>query len=210
MQVVENKMKKILLLFFIFTIFSILIISCPIITIWDKEIIIKLQELLNNLPLWLPLLPDCKLYSIMIAFPIIIGGILFFKNKLYTNILFLGSIPLGAFLINLIIKPLIHRPRPAFEMQLGVHPDSFSYVSSHSLVSFCLWGIVIYFISKYCKNIYLKAVTITISILWILFVGLSRVWIGVHNPTDVIGAYLLGALILSVYIELIDRSVINE
>ena len=203
-------MKKSLLLLAIFIIFSIIVKSCPIINLWDKAFILHLQGVLKNLPLWIPLLPDCKLYSIMIALPLIVGSILFFKKREYKSIVFLCSIPLVTFLLNCIIKPLVHRPRPPFEMQLAIHPQSFSYVSSHSLVTLCLWGMVIYFISKYCKNKALKVLGIMISILWILFVGISRIWLGVHNPTDVIGAYLLGVFLLSIYTKLFSKGVDNE
>ena len=181
-------MRKSLLLLAIFIIFSIIVKSCPIIDLWDKAFILHLQGGLKNLPLWIPLLPDCKLYSIMIALPLIVGSILFFKKKEYKSIVFLCSIPLVTFLLNCIIKPLVHRPRPPFEMQLAIHPHSFSYVSSHSLVTICLWGMVIYFIHNYCKNKVWRYLGIIFSAIWILFVGFSRVWLGVHNPTDVIGA----------------------
>ncbi len=203
-------MKRIFALFAIFIIYTIIVISCPVIDLWDKGIILHLQKLLKDFPLWLPLLPDCKLYSAMIALPLIIGSILFFKKKQYKNIAFLCSIPLVTFLLNCVIKPLIHRARPPYELQLAVHPHSFSYVSSHSLVTICLWGVVIYFLFKYCSNKVLKYSGITISVTWILFVGFSRVWLGVHNPTDVIGAYILGLCLLSVYIKIIDKGAFNE
>ena len=203
-------MKKSLLLIAIFIIFSFTLVSCPIIDLWDKAFILHLQSVLKNLPLWIPLLPDCKLYSIMIALPLIVGSILFFKKREYKSIVFLCSIPLVKFLLNCIIKPLVHRPRPPFEMQLAIHPHSFSYVSSHSLVTMCLWGMVIYFIHKYCKNKVWLFVGIILSIIWILFVGISRIWLGVHNPTDVIGAYLLGVFLLSIYTKLFSKGVDNE
>ena len=203
-------MKKTLLLFAIFIIFSITSITCPIIELWDRVFILHLQEMLKNIPLWIALLPDCKLYSIMIALPLIIGSILFFKRKEYKSIFYFASIPLVTFLLNCIIKPLVHRARPPYEMQIAIHPDSFSYVSSHSLVTICLWGMVIYFINKYCKNRALKIAGIIFSILWILFVGVSRIWLGVHHLTDVIGAYLLGLFLLSVYIKLMKKELPNE
>lgn len=203
-------MKKTSLLLAIFIIFSIIVETCPIINLWDKAFILHLQSVLNNLPLWIPLLPDCKLYSIMIALPLIVGSILFFKKREYKSIVFLCSIPLVTFLLNCIIKPLVHRPRPPFEMQLVIHPHSFSYVSSHSLVTICLWGMMIYFIHKNCKNKLLQYIGIILSVIWILFVGISRIWLGVHNLTDVIGAYLLGLFLLSIYTKLFCKGVDNE
>ena len=203
-------MKKTLLLFAIFIIFSITTITCPIIDLWDRVFILHLQEILKNIPLWIALLPDCKLYSIMIALPLVIGSILFFNRKEYKSIVYFCSIPLVTFLLNCIIKPLVHRARPPYEMQIAIHPDSFSYVSSHSLVTICLWGMVIYFINKYCQNRALKIADIIFSILWILFVGVSRIWLGVHHPTDVIGAYLLGLFLLSCYIKIFEKAATDE
>lgn len=203
-------MKKSLILFAIFIIFSIISITCPIIDLWDRVFILHLQEMLKHIPLWIALLADCKLYSIMIALPLIIGSILFFKRKEYKLIFYFSSIPLVTFLLNCIIKPLVHRTRPPYEMQIAIHPESFSYVSSHSLVTVCLWGMVIYFVNKYCKNRVLKISGIVFSIFWILFVGTSRVWLGVHHPTDVIGAYLLGLFLLSCYIKLFEKAAIDE
>ena len=203
-------MKKTLLLFAIFIIFSITSITCPIIELWDRVFILHLQEILKNIPLWIALLPDCKLYSIMIALPLIIFGIWFLKRKEYKSIVYFCSIPLVTFLLNCIIKPLVHRARPPYEMQIAIHPDSFSYVSSHSLVTICLWGMVIYFINKHCKNQALKIAGILFSILWILFVGVSRVWLGVHHLTDVIGAYLLGLFLLSCYIKIFEKVATDE
>lgn len=205
----EDKMKRTTWLFSIFLIFSIVIITCPIISLWDKWIILNIQNILKNIPLWIPLLPDCKLYSIMIAVPLVVVSSLFFKRKMYKGIVLFCSIPLVTFFLNCILKPLVHRARPPYEMQIAVHPHSFSYVSSHSLVTICLWGTVIYLINKHCKNRTLKLIGIIFSAIWILFVGLSRVWLGVHNPTDVIGAYLLGLFILSLYLPFFERGETN-
>jgi len=192
-------MKKIIFLILFFIIYTLLIKLCPVITLWDKGFIMNVQTMLKDLPLIIPLLPDFKLYSVMIFLPLVVGSVFYFKNKNYLNIIFLCSIPLITFLLNCILKPTIQRIRPPYEMQIAIHPDSFSYVSSHSLVTCCVWGIVIYFINKNVQNVKLKYGLIAFCIGWILFVGFSRVWLGVHYPSDVIGAYILALILLSIY-----------
>lgn len=189
-----------------FLILIALINSCPVVTQWDRSFIIFMQERLAGLPLWIPMLPDCVLYTAMIILPLLSGAIFFIKKRKVADLICFLSIPLVTFLLNCLLKPLIHRPRPPMELQItSIHPDSFSFVSSHSLVTICLWGMVIFYLIKYCRNKFLKISGVLTAILWIIFVGLSRVWIGVHNPTDVLGAYLLGLLLLSFYINLPDK-----
>ncbi len=193
-------MKKIFSLLILFIILTALIISCPIITQWDRSIIIFIQQKLSFLPLWIPMLPDCILYTAMIVLPLVGFGVFFVKKRLWVDLILFCSVPLVTFLLNCIIKPIIKRERPPIELQItSIHPDSFSYVSSHSLVTICLWGMVIWYINKFCKNNKLKIILISTGILWIIFVGLSRIWLGVHNPTDVLGAYILGGFLLCCY-----------
>ena len=196
-------LRKIIICAALFLLLTSLIIFCPVVTQWDRSLIIFIQNRLASLPIWLPMLPDCILYSAMIAVPITGFGIFFIKKRLWQDLILFCSVPLITFLLNCILKPLIHRPRPPVELQISsIHPESFSYVSSHSLVTICLWGMVIFYLNKYCTNRVLKIVVISVSTLWILFVGLSRVWLGVHNPTDVIGAYVLGLTLINIYLNI--------
>ena len=201
--VAVSSMKKVIILSFLFILLVILINFCPVVSQWDKSFIMVIQKKLAFLPLWLPMLPDCILYTAMIVIPLFGFSVFFIKKRLYWNLLLIYSVPLVTFLINCIIKPIIKRPRPSLELQITtIHPDSFSFVSSHSLVTICLWSMVIFYLYKYCENKIFRNIGIIISIIWILFVGLSRIWIGVHNPTDVLGAYILGLLLIYLYIKI--------
>ena len=195
-----------MILLLLFTILLLLVNYYPAVTLWDSAFIVFIQSKLNVMPVSIPLLPDCRLYTIMIILPLITGCVYFFRKNLYFNILLLCSTPLTAFILNCIVKNIVKRERPPIELHLGVHPESYGFVSSHSLVTFCLYGIVIFFTQKYLKNEILKNSTTAISVLWILFVGLSRIWLGVHYPTDVLGAYILGGIMLLCYIKLFYKS----
>lgn len=196
-------MKKYIFLIILFVAYSIIINSCPVVTQWDRSFIVFVQNLLHNLPTIIPLLPDFYLYSAMIVIPLVVGAIYFLKNKSYAEAVCILSVPLVTFLLNCIVKPTIHRARPPFELQIAVHPDSFSYVSSHSLVTCCLWAMICYFVFKNTTNKALRAITLFVAIGWTLFVGFSRIWLGVHNPTDVIGAFILASILVLSYIDLL-------
>ncbi len=195
-------MKKIIFLIIIFIIYSIIVKFCPIVTQLDRTFIINLQEFLKPLPAGIALLPDCLLYSAMIIFPLITSTIWFAIKKQYVNGIIFLTVPLITFLLNCLIKNAIHRTRPPYELQQIIHPDSYSYVSSHSLVTTCLWGMIIYYFFKYSKNQNINILIVFITIFWTLFVGISRIWLGVHNPTDVFGAYFLGYILILIYIRI--------
>ena len=192
-------MKKTIIIITTFIVYTIIIKTCPSVTLWDKSLIVAVQKILRGLPLYLPLLPDCKLYSLMIAIPLIAGSVYFLMKKEWLKAGFICSIPLVTFILNCIIKPVMQRQRPPYELQQVIHPHSFSYVSSHSLVTMSLYGMIIYFTYKYCTVKQIKYSVIVMSVLWILFVGLSRIWLGVHYPTDVLGAYFLGFILCTIY-----------
>lgn len=105
-------MRKIIILFIVFFILTVLINSCPIITEWDRVLIMQLQKEFAYLPIWLPMLPDCVLYTVMIVMPLLGFGIFFIYKKMYKDILFLYSIPLVTYILNFILKHIIKRPRP--------------------------------------------------------------------------------------------------
>lgn len=194
-------MKRIFYAFIAFIIITLFIKLCPAISLLDRSLIVYVQAITKNIPVIIPMLPDCILYSFMIAVPILFGTFYFLFKKKYMQSIFLCSVPIVTFMLNCIIKPIVHRARPPYELQPVIHPESFSYVSSHSLVTLCLWGLVVYYFHKYCKSKKFNVIITITSVLWILFVGFSRIWLGVHYPSDVLAAYILGYFLLQVYIK---------
>lgn len=91
---------------------------------------------------------------------------------------------------NFIIKPLVARPRPYVTMEelipLVISHDVNSFPSGHTSAAFAA-GIVW---AKTMPNCFLK----TISIVQAVFMGLSRIYVGVHYPSDVVGGLFVGVI----------------
>ena len=185
-------MKRFGIIVTIFLVFAYLVVSIPEITNFDIKIIHIIQSFLGNISASIGDFIGTKMYYSMIAIPIVVGSVYFIYKKMYKNIIILCISPIVAYMLNTVIKIIVQRPRPPFDLHLVYHPHSFSFISRHTFVTTCLWGLVIYFANTYCKNIVLKNIIVLISVCWIFIIGFSRVWIGVHYPTDVIGAYILG------------------
>lgn len=189
-----------LFLIILFIIFSVVINTYPTITLWDRELIVGIQNLLKEVPQWIPTAFDGALYALMIVLPLLFAFVYFITKKRYFDVAFLGAVPLITYGFSSILKHIVERPRPPLELHLSVHPGGFSYVSSHTLISFCLWGMIIYYLINFCENKVLKILGITFASTWMVLIGFSRAWLGVHNPTDVLAAYLLGIILLTIYI----------
>ena len=118
----------------------------------------------------------------------------------------LGSSMIITLLINQGLKYIIQRPRPPLEERL-ISQSGYSYPSGHSMMAMCLYGVLIYLINRKLKNKKLKIIlTIILSII-ILLIGVSRIYVRVHYPSDVLGAYLLTILILIINITLINNHI---
>ena len=189
-----------LILITIFILFSVVINTYPAITLWDRALIAHIQNVFANVPQWIPTAFDGLFYASMIVIPLVIAWIYFIAKKKYFDIVYLGLVPLITYGLSSILKHFVERPRPPIEYHLSVHPGGFSYVSSHTVISFCLWGMVIYYLINYCENKFWRNTGIIVATTWVSIIGFSRVWLGVHNPTDVLAGYFLGAILLIIYI----------
>jgi len=79
------------------------------------------------------------------------------------------------------------RPEPYFDYVL---PSSYSFPSGHALGSFAFFGIIAWLISARVDNaVAAWCIRLTAALL-ILLIGVSRVYLGVHYPTDVLAGYL--------------------
>ena len=132
------------------------------------------------------------------AYCLIIIAILcaiFIKNK---KIAF--AIPINLILstiLNLVLKNIVERPRPiGYRL---IDETGYSFPSGHSMISAAFYGLIIYFIWKNVKNIKLKYISCILLALLILLIGISRIYLGVHYASDVIGGFIISIAYLIIY-----------
>ena len=140
---------------------------------------------------------------------IIVTIMLIFLNK--KDRIILGSTTILTVGLNQGIKHLLRRPRP--EHLRLIKQGGFSYPSGHSMIAICVYGIMIYLINKKIKNKKIKIALSILLTLLILAIGISRIYVGVHYPSDVLGGFLLSLAILILNITFTDklyRGILNE
>lgn len=115
----------------------------------------------------------------------------------------LGISTISSVLVNTIIKNIIRRPRPN-HLRL-ITQGGYSFPSGHSMISVCVYGLLIYLVIKNIKNTKLKIALTILLLFLILSIGLSRIYVGVHYPSDVLAGYLLASSLLIIIISLYDK-----
>lgn len=126
--------------------------------------------------------------------------ILFIKDK-RRGVSLLGGLALVAGL-NSGLKLIIRRPRPLMEHLIA--ESGFSFPSGHSASSMAFYGYLIYLVYTKCQNKTLKYSLIIFLVLIILGIGISRMYLGVHYPSDVLGGFTFGLSMIFIYIRFTD------
>ena len=106
-------------------------------------------------------------------------------------------------LTNQLLKHTIRRIRPD-HLRL-IKESGFSFPSGHSMISIALYGTLIYLVYKYIKNKLIKVLLIVSLIILILGIGMSRIYLGVHYPSDILGGYFITIPIIILVVTIIDN-----
>jgi membrane-associated phospholipid phosphatase len=113
----------------------------------------------------------------------------------------------GALVLDLALKYGFHRARPT--PFFGPMPHTYSFPSGHALFSFCFYGVLAGLLTARIRSLIWRILIWMVAAAVILGIGLSRIYLGVHYPSDVIAGYLAAALWVSTMLTL-DRAQKNR
>lgn len=112
-----------------------------------------------------------------------------YKNHKRTALLF-GLSLVACVGLNMGLKHFIDRPRP--NLSPMIYERTTSFPSGHAMNSFVFYFTLAYFAYHFSKNQYVLSKYLAIAIVIVGLVGLSRVYLGVHYPSDVAAGYFAG------------------
>lgn len=201
------KNKKVLICLFLF-LALFLVLSCivyqnTLLSQMEMKIISFVQFHLSKISLKVPVfitdlaygtIRDCIIWGVVLLFVIV--------KKYKDAVIFFLALPITHHLYSF-LKVIIARPRPPIDLRL-IDVKNYSFPSGHSIMSMILYGLLIYFVYKYVKNKVVKTLLIFCLSVLILLIGFTRIWLGVHFPTDVLAGFSLGICCICVCI-LIDN-----
>lgn len=131
--------------------------------------------------------------GILIAFII---SLIVFRNK-KINICIISNLIIVS-IFNYLLKIIFMRERP--NINPLVVENTYSFPSGHSMVSMAFYGYLIYLIYNHINNRVVKYLFIGILSILIFLIGISRIYLGVHYTSDVIGGFCFSIAYLIIFI----------
>ena len=193
-----------LTLIYLFTLFAgiveDLITSEPVVTA-DIRIASLMSifrtERLTEIFIWITLLGKGQ---VLLAFMTTAVLMLFIWRK-YTYIFPLFVAVIGSGFFAFLGKIAVHRPRP----EIAVYAeDYFSFPSAHATIALSFYGFLAYIVLRRLSSWKSKVNLFFISLLFILAIGLSRIYLGVHYMSDIWSGYLIGAMWLLIAVSMTE------
>jgi membrane-associated phospholipid phosphatase len=106
-----------------------------------------------------------------------------------------------AYGINILLKLLLHRKRPHGRVIKTLGIQSYSFPSGHAFGTVLLYGLLAYLASRHLAAV-IAGLTVALLFALIFVIGISRVYLGTHYPSDVLAGWLLGGASLAIVISL--------
>lgn len=99
--------------------------------------------------------------------------------------------------IHSVLKLIVNRPRPTPDLVRVFHDEpGNSFPSGHAFFAVVFWGFLAYLAFARLRSRTLRVLVLSGSLFLILWIGASRVYLGSHWPSDILGGYILGAAFL--------------
>jgi len=154
---------------------------------------------------WITLLGNT--ITVLAVTGIVVLFLLLYKKSYRAYAVGLAAAVIGAGITSYMVKIIVERARPGGLIP-SVIDTSFSFPSGHATLAMALYGFLTYLLCKaYPKH---TAFITALAVLFILAIGFSRLYLGVHFPSDIIAGYLLGVIWLLIGIKIASRLKRND
>ena len=132
---------------------------------------------------------------------VLIGGVIVYVGRMESNVelSISGGLVWVVLAVGSILKQLFKRARPVTDYAANIWLDKLSFPSGHTTGATIAYGLLGYYAWQLLSQPLATTVAAMLTLL-IVMVGLSRVYLGAHFPSDVVAGWLLGALGLTIVI----------
>jgi undecaprenyl-diphosphatase len=176
-------------------------------TLWQRE-----MDLLDNVVIWLvryfasPKVDEQMIFITNLGYGwvllVLLAPICGWQvyRRQWTALISLLLCLTGSAALNFLLKHLFMRARP--ELFRVVDAAGYSFPSGHAMVSLCFYGMLAYLLSRHLRQYIWRLIIYGMATILVTAIGLSRIYLGVHYPTDVLAGYTAGMTWLVICISL--------
>jgi undecaprenyl-diphosphatase len=125
-----------------------------------------------------------------------------------SELVLLIAVVAGSTIINVVLKQLFHRERP--DIYRIVDEVGYGFPSGHSAGAMALYGVLTYLLWRHVATKKGRGALLFIGLLLTMGIGLSRIYLGVHYPSDVLGGYLISGAWLGLCIGMFRMREFNK
>lgn len=181
----------------VLAILTLLVLYCPQMRTTDYAILDFVRHALSPYPQYIPLfISEFGLANYML-WPLIAASSVLISHNQYLKAFLLVLFVQAAYFLKNTLKNFVCRERPE------ACDSGFSFPSGHCTVEMCFLGILIYLINRYVKGSFWRYTLITVFVLWLVMLSISRMWLGAHFLSDVLSGLFLGFGLVNLYIILV-------
>ncbi len=201
--------------FVLFTLLAVYVHFNPVLPV-DVAITQEFQE--NRTPFiqW-TMIAVSYLGNQAVIFSVLIGltALVFWLLRLRLEALFIVGLSAISSVLNVLLKLLVSRPRPSAQfVEIIQHATGQSFPSGHVMSYVAFWGLLFSFgLILFNRKRWWNYILLIVPALFVVLVGPSRIYLGDHWASDVLGGYLVGGLLLGItlwlYLRLKERGILT-
>jgi len=153
----------------------------------DEAVLFRLNNISTPLlDTWVPYITDLGGPAFVIVVALLLGG-LYVKRKKWNAVVQIGFGIGGVGLLSVILKLIFERDRPQLWQWL-IHASNYSFPSGHAALSSAL-ALTVILLAWHTKY---RVLMIVVGVAYVLVIGFTRLYLGVHYPTDILAGWCLG------------------
>lgn len=166
---------------------------------FDSVIISIIQGLENPvLTLVMEFFTHIGSFIVIASIAVIFGIFMYLTLKFRYELILLPIAIIGARLLNRFLKEMFQRVRP--ELNRLIEIGGYSFPSGHAMNAMAFYGILAYILWWYVPGRWGRTLLIITSSVFILMIGISRIYLGVHYPSDIIAGYFASGFFITLVI----------
>lgn len=120
-----------------------------------------------------------------------------------TELILFTTVMFGANILFLALKMFFQRARP--DLHRLAEATNYSFPSGHATMAFSLYGVLTFILWRHINTSFKRTIHIIVSSIVILSIGISRIYLGVHFPSDILAGYFISAFWLMLAIGFFQR-----